>query len=60
MSHQKAPAGSGHPVGGPSRSERPVDVPGGFTEDESILEDEGSVFLQAVSGGLPITQAELA
>jgi hypothetical protein len=39
----KAPAGSGRPVGGPSRTERPVGVPGEFM-DESI-EIEPSAFI---------------
>jgi hypothetical protein len=39
----KAPAGSGRPVSGPSRTERPVSVPGEFV-DESI-EIEPSAFI---------------
>jgi hypothetical protein len=39
----KAPAGLGRPVGGPSRTERPVGIPGEFM-DES-MEIEPSAFI---------------
>jgi len=60
MSNPKqAPAGSGHPVGGPARSERPVDVPGGFNEDES-MEEEISPFIRKVDTNGVITTRDIS
>jgi hypothetical protein len=56
MSNPKqAPAGSGHPVGGPARSERPVNVPGGSAY-ESVEEDSPFVSKALDSQSLITTQ----
>jgi hypothetical protein len=52
---KQAPAGSGHPVGGPARSERPVDVPGGSAY-ESLEEDSPFVRKALDSQSLITTQ----
>jgi hypothetical protein len=55
---QQAPVGSGHPVGDPSRSERLVDVPGGFA-DESIEEGHSPFIRKVLDTDHPITSHDL-
>ena len=55
----QALARSGHLVGGPVRFERLIDVLGSFIKDDSILEDRGSAFLQAVNREARISLADL-
>jgi hypothetical protein len=55
---QQAPIGSGYPVGDPSRSERPVNVPGGFA-DESIEEDYSPFIRKVLDTGYLITSHNL-
>jgi hypothetical protein len=55
---QQAPIGLGYPVGNPSWSERPVDIPGGFA-DESIEEDHSPFIRKVLDTGHLITSHNL-
>jgi hypothetical protein len=55
---QQALVGLGHPVGDPSRSERPINIPGGFV-DESIEEDYSLFIRKVLDTGYLITSHDL-
>ena len=51
----QAPTRLGCPVSGSTWSERPVNVPRGFEEDEALIEQETSTFIRKVDSKSPIT-----